>query len=200
MIRITLTDFVDFLGKNGPAQLTKVRQIKTRPDYHPNQDHYKYLRDGICRFHSEGHPDKNAFFRNLIDNSGAPKKRESFTALAEEYKKFLGRKVIVARPRAVNIWTHRTLEVSVNPELNLDIGGEKHLIKLYFKKDPIAKNRVDAVLYLMQTALPSVADIDKYSILDIRHNRFISESSPDATLGLFVRSQADAFITMHDGV
>ncbi|MGC8623940.1 MAG: hypothetical protein ACP5VQ_01585 [Phycisphaerae bacterium] len=36
MPEISLTDFVDFLIKSGTPKLTKVTQIKQRPDYNPN--------------------------------------------------------------------------------------------------------------------------------------------------------------------
>lgn len=47
MPEIGLTDFVDFALKAGPTQLTKVRELKMRPDYDPARDYWKRLRDWI---------------------------------------------------------------------------------------------------------------------------------------------------------
>jgi hypothetical protein len=43
MPSISLTDFVDFVVATGTSKLTKVRQIKRRPQYHPAFDHWKSL-------------------------------------------------------------------------------------------------------------------------------------------------------------
>ena len=49
-IKISLTDFVDFVSKSGTSKLTKVKQIKGRRSYHPAFDFWKLMRDEI--FHN----------------------------------------------------------------------------------------------------------------------------------------------------
>ncbi len=51
-IKISLTDFIDFINKKGGPKQTLVRQIKTRDDYAPHKDFYKELRDRIILTHT----------------------------------------------------------------------------------------------------------------------------------------------------
>jgi hypothetical protein len=200
MPRISLTDFVDFVSKVGTPKITKVREIKARPEYHPARDHYKYLRDGIKTFHEEGHANKNTFFNNLLTNLPDEKKRERFTLLATGYKGFLGTKVITNEERDNVIWTHGNLEVNVNPELCLNINGRKHLIKLYFKADDLTKLRIDVILYLMQNALHAIPNVDNYSILFIEKRRLLTETDPDPALQFLLQAEAEGFLTIYNAL
>jgi hypothetical protein len=47
MIEVSLTDFVDFLSRNGVAKVTKVREIKFRKKYDWNYDFWRILREEI---------------------------------------------------------------------------------------------------------------------------------------------------------
>lgn len=200
MPRISLTDFVDFVSKVGPPKITKVRQIKARLAYHPSRDHYKYLRDGIKTYHADGHPNKTAYFANLIANAPDAKKRARFLLLANAYKRFWGNKIIICEDRDNVIWSHGDLEVNVNPELCLTIDGEKHLIKLYFKADELTKLRIDVILYLMQNALPEIPDVDNYSLLYIEKNRLLTEPNPDPTLQYLLQAEAEGFMTIYNAL
>lgn len=200
MIRISLTDFIDFVSKAGTPKITKVREIKARPAYHPSRDFYKYLRDGIKTFHDENHPDKNAYFRALLAVSPDIRKRAKFDGLIRAYKRFLGTKAIENQNNENVIWTYDELEVSVNPELCLRIDGEKCLIKLYFKADELTKLRIDVALYLMQNALPHIPDVDKYAILYIDKSRLLSESAPDPSLAALLQAEAQSFITIYNSL
>lgn len=200
MIRISLTDFVEFVSKVGSPKITKVREIKNRPEYHPSRDFYKHLRVGIKAFHEEGHTDKNGYFSSILATNPDSKKQSKFNELVKGYKRFLGTKTIQNQNNENVIWTYDRLEISVNPELCLSIDGEKHLIKLYFKSDELTKLKIDVILYLMQNALPFLPDIDKYSILYIGKSRLLSESIPDPSLEFLLRAEAQSFIMLYDSI
>jgi hypothetical protein len=197
MIRISLTDFVDFVSKSGSPKITKVRQIKSRQDYHPSRDFYKYLRDAIKLYHEENHTDKNTYFRDVLNASPDAKKKTKFTNLTKGYQRFLGTKSISHHESNNVIWTQGELEVNVNPELCLTIDNEKHLIKLYFKSDELTKLRIDVILYLMQNALPIQPNIDKFTILYIEKSRMLSEAKPDTALQFLLQAEAESFITIY---
>ena len=121
MPSIFLTDFVDFVVATGTSKLTKVRQIKRRPQYHPAFDHWKILRDGIVDFHATGNADR-AFFDRLLAGMTDVAKRTTYQPLVTNYKRFLGRKTIVSQPSDQYItWTYKDLEVRINPELRLKL-------------------------------------------------------------------------------
>jgi hypothetical protein len=197
-IRISLTDFLDFVVASGIPKQTKVRQIKSRGVYHPNFDFYKQFRDAIVAYHTEGKNDKkyfDAFLSTVID----AKKTERYRRLVANYKKMLGKKKCVIQPNERTVWTYKNLEVSINPELCLDIDGEKHLIKLYFKAEKLSRIKIKVILYLMKNALPHIAGIDQYAIFDIFNNKIIKDASPD-DLRPLLEAEAEHFLTLYKGV
>jgi hypothetical protein len=59
--------------------------------------------------------------------------------------------------------------------LGLRINGTPHLVKLYFKPDPLAKLKIDIITYLMEISLRLQAHNDEImSILDVRRARLFS--------------------------
>jgi hypothetical protein len=86
------------------------------------------------------------------------------------------------------IYSRHGVEVSVNPELGLEINGRRHLVKIYFKADPLSKYRVDIITHLMEVCLrPQVRAATTMSVLDARRAKLFSPSVPvpglDAALG-----------------
>lgn len=199
MIRISLTDFVDFVVASGRPKQTKVRQIKNRDDYHPNFDFYKQLRDSIVAYHAEDINNKSyfdAFMATVID----AKKTEKYRHLVQNYKKILGKKVCENQPNERTLWTYSELEVSVNPELCVNIDGEKHLIKLYFKSEKLSALKVEVILYLMKHSLPNITGVEQYAIFDVYNNKIIKEANPDSSLQPLLHAEAAHFITLYKGV
>jgi hypothetical protein len=86
--------------------MTKVRQIKHRPDYHPAFDHWKILRDGIVNFHAVGKSERKFFDRLLADMTDDAK-RETYGPLVTNYKRYLGRKTIVSAPADPHAYINR---------------------------------------------------------------------------------------------
>ena len=83
---ISLTDFVDFAIKSGTPKLTKVRTIKSRPDYEPAFDYWKQLREGICDFHRAGAKNK-ADLNEVVDSLQNPRKVGRYSAALKGYKR-----------------------------------------------------------------------------------------------------------------
>jgi hypothetical protein len=191
---ISLTDFVDFVAGVGPTKLTKVRQIKSRQgqEYAYRFDYWRELREAIIVFHSEATGDKK-YFDRFID-SLEQKKQESYGPLAASYKSFLGRKRITSTPTERTMWTHKDLQVRVNPELRLNINNKDYLLKLYFKATELTKTRVDVILLLMKHALPSTDPIS-YGLLDVQHNRLYDSPPQDRLLPLLY-GEAESFVAM----
>ena len=51
--KISLTEFVDVIIKAGTEKLTKVRNIKNKPEYDPRFDFYRPLRNYLIEYHKE---------------------------------------------------------------------------------------------------------------------------------------------------
>lgn len=92
-IDISLTDFVDFAMKSGTPKVTKVSEMKDRPDYQPAFDFYKRFREALFEAHrgGEGISVITAMVRSQTD----PKKRAQYEEIASAYKSWCGRKSLV---------------------------------------------------------------------------------------------------------
>lgn len=174
MIRLSLTDFVDIVSKSGIPKATKVSQIKSRDDYEPAFDFYKPLRDHIIAVHSsDGTRDSIAdVMGSIVDR----KKVDNYPSLIAGYQRWWGRKAFHWFNPSSDSYVANEVEVNVNPELGLRFNGARHLIKLYFKAEPLSKQKVDIITYLMEKTLRPVCGHREIimSILDIRNSKLIS--------------------------
>lgn len=196
MPSISLTDFVDFVIATGTSKLTKVRQIKRRPKYHPSFDHWKILRDGIVEFHGAGNGDR-AFFDSLLAGMTDGAKRITYQPLVTNYKRYLGRKSITPEPSTQHItWKYKDLEVRVNPELRLTVNEKPLVIKLYFKAAKPTANRIGIIQLLMKHALPASGEPVIYCLLDVNHNKPYSNADPSDDILPLLYGEAESFLTM----
>ncbi len=175
MIKLSLTDFVDIISKSGTPKATKVKQVKLRSDYEPAHDFYKPLREFIIEIHKDDKPKKDIdkIFGNISDK----KKLTSYAQIIDGYKKWWGRNVFqwIEPPRSN--YRVNGIEIIVNPEIGLKIGSEDHIIKLYFKSDPLSKFKSDIITNLMAIKLKSSANQNiKMSVLDIRNAKLYSQN------------------------
>lgn len=192
MPEISLTDFVDFVIKSGTPKLTKVRTIKTRPDYEPAFDFWKPLRDGIKAFHKADGRNKNVLDRILDDLTDIKKKRRYPGAIAG-YKKFLGKRTLTWFDPPYSLWSSGGLDVRVNPELGLEINGRKYAVKLYFKDDSPTRAKLDVVLELMRIALADKDGKVEMAVLDVTTARLIEMNMNKASLLPLLQGEAASF-------
>jgi len=166
--KISLTDLVDIVSKSGTPKATKVAEVKARPDYEPAFDFYKPLRECIVDTHRGGR-DKKALHAFLVSLTDA-KKTANYPTAVNGYKKWWGRKDLTWFDPPRSTYQQSGVEVIINPELGLEVNGTRHLVKLYFKKEPLSKLRVDIITLLMESVLrPGSQHGEVMSVLDVRH-------------------------------
>lgn len=187
-IRISLTELVDVVSRAGTTKLTRIAQIKGKPEYAPAFDFYKPLRDYLKEFHKN-----NGSTKDFADATGLTtdkKKHGAYSALIKGYKKFLGRKKIAwFKPTTDRLLAH-DVEVSVNPEIGLGINGTRYLIKLYFKEEKLTKQRVDVILQIMENVLrPRVGSDVQMAILDVRSSKLFSKTRTIKNLDLAIDAE-----------
>ena len=154
MERISLTYFVDFVLKAGAPKLTGVRDFKENKD-EAYTDFYKQVREAIVDMHKKGASDKvlDPFLHAQTDE----RRRRIYPSIIEGYRKFLASGRISWFAPPVGTYAVGGVEINVNPELGLNIDGTPHLIKMYFRGEPLASKRVSVVLNLMtSTGIRSV--------------------------------------------
>lgn len=199
MPEISLTDFVDFVISTGTPRITKVQQIKSRPDYSPAFDFWKPLREGIREYHKSGSRDKHALNNVMLGLTDVKKTRRYLTAITA-YKKFLGRKRITWFDPPSDLWSFGGLNVRVNPELGLCVNGHNYVIKLYFKNEAPTKNRLQAVIQIMHSALIThVTNGADMAVLDVASGK-LTTGSFQPNINLLLQGEAAAFVQMWNSI
>ena len=134
MIEISLTSFVDFVLKSGTPKMTVVKKTKKqiKAGYQPFTDYYKQIREGIIKFHKE---DKQIEFLDSLTNNITDKSKSvNFPIIVANYKKFANKhKAAKWFSPDKSYWIIDELSVSLNPELGLEIKGQKHILNFNLK-------------------------------------------------------------------
>lgn len=175
MNKISLTDLVDIVSSSGVPKVTKVTNIKNRPEYEPQFDFYKPLREAIQTMHKKGRS------KSTLDDIGKitldAKKRENYRSAIKGYKKWLGKKSPAWLEPQRSELVDSGISVMVNPELHLDIDGMGYIIKLYFKSDKLTKSRVDIILCVLEDALRESVDPSTImAVVDVRNAKMFTSS------------------------
>ena len=192
---VSLTTFVDFVSKAGTPKLTVVKNDKHKGPYVPAQDFYKPLREIIIAMHQRGQ--STSVLDALLSSTQDAKKRTAYPAIVRAYKRWLGRKTVAWFKPVSRIWSHGGLDVAVNPELGLVINGTPHLIKLYFKSEPLTKNRTDIVTHLMGITCANGAPAGcRMSVLDVRQANLIVPTVPIPGLTIQLQGEAAYWMTV----
>lgn len=199
MPEVSLTDFVDFASKSGTSRMTAVRTIKQRPEYHPKRDYYKELREFIQEMH-QGNVSADDFasvLAKLKDTSKVKHFEDAFSG----HKKFVGRRKLDYFESPHWRWNHSDLTVRVNPELGLLIDNVPHVIKLYFKADPLSKQKTEAITHMMEVSLRKKAPKGSVmGVLDLRRGKLYAPTVPISGLDVLLASEAAAFLQLWEGL
>lgn len=195
MINITQTDYIDFISKSGISKLTKVKALVNRPEYHPSFDFYKKLRDEIIDTLKLGK--KKTDLLNLVSQVPDRKKHQRYQHLIERFTRFLGRKKIQWFNPPSTAWSYKDLGIKMNPELGLDINGEKFIIKLYFKDTPLKKKDIKVLLWMMtQSLCEGIFKGYKCALLDIEKGKIFEYEEDESSIISLVEGEADYFIRL----
>lgn len=198
MINISLTDFIDFVSSSGTTKLNQVAAYKRRENYKFRVDYWRELRNSIKDFHADQTLDKEYFNAVLETHFLDAGKREKCRPFLENYKKFLGRKQVVSKPIIKCDWHYsQDLTIRVNPELHLDINGKEQLVKLYFKKNPLTKKKIDQALLLIKIATQDVISDVHYTLFDLPQNKVWTQENPNMALLPLLKGEAENYITIY---
>lgn len=197
--QISLTDFVDFVIKNGMPRLTKVREIKDRDDYHPYKDFWRQVRDGISEMHSREY--STDYLDAIAQKQTDPRKIKRFPEAIASYKKFLGRKKVTWFDPPKEKWVMGDLTININPELGLVINDRPYLIKLFFKDEKLDKRKSEVVFHIMEEQLRyKVSSDTNMSILDVKSSKLLTPTTPPDNVSILLRAEANTFMQIWDAL
>lgn len=199
MAEVSMTCFVDFVSKAGTPKLTVVKHWKNKDDYHPATDFYKPLRERIVEMHRR--KQSISYLSGLLPSLSDQKKLTAYPPVIDGYKKWVGRKSLSWFNPPTGVWSHAGLDVKVNPEIAFEINGTPHLLKLYFKSEPLAKNRIDLITHMMNATVGTRCPKGcVMGVLDIRNAKCITPTVPIPTLDVQLKGEAAYWMTIWPSV
>ena len=89
----------------------------------------------------------------------------------------------------------------MNPELGFIIDGKPTVINIYFKNEPLSKNKVDLMRTLICDALQSKAPPEVvFGVLDVQRGKLFKTPCPDSTLFALLKSEARSREVIWEGL
>jgi len=196
MDKVSLTYFVDFVLKSGTPKLTGVREYKERKD-ELSTDFYRPIREAIVEMHTKGLP--LSTLSEVARAQDDEKRQKHYPLVIAGYRSFLaeGAMNFFEPPRAG--LSLGALAIDVNPELGLVLSGKKHLIKLYFRSEPLTPRRTAVILALLSRGLCEGTDYVP-AVLDVRNGKLHTYANTSSRIDILLRGEAAAFAAMYGSV
>lgn len=195
MTSVSLTTFIDFVTATGTARLTKVRNARRQyeQEWTAAADYWKGLRDRIQQTARTGWK----LVSLLADVNES--KRQNYEDCVRGLNKWAGRKgrdVKAVPTGRKTVWSSGALEVAVNPELLAAEGDGRYVVKLYFKSEPLSKQKAQVALRLLRETVTTKSGV---AIVDARRGKFLSGGDA-AGLDALLRAEAAAFTTLWENL
>jgi len=198
MEKVSLTYFVDFVLRSGTPKLTGVREYKERKD-ELSTDFYRSIREGILAMHKRR--ECEASLDVVLNAQDDEKKRRIYPHVIAGYRKFLaaGDKRWFAPPQGeIRLGD---LTINLNPEVGFLIDKKPHVVKLYFRQEPLASKRSSVVLALLQNGLGRTYPKHTFAMLDVQRAKLhTSATPPNPRLEVLLRGEAAAFSTIYEAL
>jgi hypothetical protein len=196
-IRTWLTAFAEFTAKFGTSRVVCVNTTKKRAAQRLTRGSIYYL--GVKEACQEADPgNARELMEDAVDAAVADR-RGHYAKVGVAFCQWLESLRSYRRLTGVaGSWTCGELTVGVSPELHVEIDGVEHLIKLYFRGRPIAKQEAFACNTLMRAALGDKVGRDcRIAVLDVRAVKLHVEKLSDFKRGLIaMRAEAAAFVAI----
>ncbi len=194
MTYLSLRDFLDVATKTGKPRITKVRNIKHAEEYSPGTDFYKPLPQGIVSIHKTGK--SRAALKGLLSGIGDKRKLANYPLAIAGYDAWWGIHQLKWFDPPKGKYSKHGFEISINPELGLEIDGSSHVIKLYLNTDPLPSDRATLIGALMTHVVGTSAPLALLGALDVRRSVLANATVNAAALMNTVDSVLDDIATI----
>jgi hypothetical protein len=190
------TTFVDFVSATGTARITRVRAAKKFYDdpYSPERDYYKGFRDRVEVCFDSGWDAKSLTKSLTIVDA---RKADNYEECRKGLTTWVGRKKVKMLSRVRGSWTSGTLQVTVNPELHLDLNGTPYVVKMHLKSDKLSQSKANLSLHLLGKVAPQGTMV---GILDVRRSKLYTPTVLIAGMDALLDAEAAALASMWGSV
>ena len=196
-IRITLTEFVNFINSSGMKKMTIVSAAKAKHEELEGNpfDYWKEFRDEVKRL-LKRKGDKEDLWE-LVETV-REEQRENYNQMIRGYLKFW-------KPTRME-WVNPVKKMAnisgvkmiLNPEIGVKWQGKEYMIKLYLKaNESLDKRHADIILALMESELrEKTGESIEFAILDVRRGKLFLHVENDPRLLILLKSEGMEFAEM----
>jgi len=193
-IKISLTEFINYVNTSGKAKATVVANAKLRREqgYLFFSDYWLQLREKIKEVHKNSLSQDQLF--SVLEQIKEDD-RENYNLAIKGYCKFWGKKKIEWVKPPQMVCDLGNLEIKLNPELGLKINNKTYIIKLFTTaKKNIDKRHADLIISLMGQEMREKSETESiFSVLDIKRGKLFTLKEVDHDILSLLKAEALSF-------
>jgi hypothetical protein len=149
--------------------------------------------------HRTGKPDK--VLDEFLAVQRDERRRRIYPSIVSGYRKLLASGSMKWFEPPVNPYRIGDIEINVNPELGLIIDGKPHVLKMYFRGEPLSAKRTSVILNLLTNGLEGVAQPGTaFAVLDVRNAKLHGFKAPNPRISMLLRGEAASFATIYSAL
>ena len=196
-IRISMTEFVNFINSSGMAKMTIVSNAKMKhqeEDANPF-DYWRDFKDEVKRqLIKQGNKED---LKALVDNVREDV-RENYNVMISGFLKFWKPTRMKWLKPVNRIASIGGVKLKVNPEIGILWQGKEYMIKLFLKANEcLDKRHADIILAMMEKELREKVDENvRFAILDVRRGKLFVHTNDDPRLMILLKSEGREFAEM----
>lgn len=194
-IKISLTEFMNFVNKSGSVKATVVSKAKNNreEEYAHWKDYWLPLRNKIKDVHKKrgSHEDLKEVINSIHED-----KKENYKLSVEGYCSFWKKKKIEWVEPPKKTWALGDIRIELNPELGLVINDKVYIIKLFTTANSsIDKRHADLILHLMEKELRPKVGGDEviFGVLDVKRGKLFENKTQETSLYSLLKGEAQSF-------
>lgn len=197
IIRITLTEFMDFIKKSGEPKVNHVRQIKNErmTEYSISHDYWSQFRKNVVRMLKK--EESNEYLKELLE-SVSEDKRSNYQRAINGFLLFKGKKKFVWHQPPKKQVLIGDVKVSLNPEIGYSYRGNTYYVKLFIRtNDILEKKHAKLILCLMNDKMSDkLMDNVHFAVLDVMRGKLHTFDKKDPKVNALLRAEAKSFASM----
>lgn len=197
-IKISLTEFMNFVNKSGSAKSTVVSTAKRKreEEYKHFEDYWNPLKIKIKSVHKKhgNHEDLKEILNDIN-----PDKKVNYSKSINGYCTFWKKRKIEWFNPPKKTWIDGDVKIELNPELGLQIKDVLYVIKLHTSaNDAIDKRHADLILNLMEKELRSkvLGNEVIFAVLDVKKGKLFENKTKDVSLIPLLKGEVRSFETI----
>jgi len=196
-IKISLTEFMDFVNNSGSSKITVVQNAKNRreEEYAQYKDYWLKFRNRIKYVHKSNgtHNDLKELLKEINQD-----KIDNYRLAIKGYCSFWKKRKIEWFDPPRKTWTAGEIRIEINPELGLAIKDKVYIIKLFTTVNAsMNKRHADLILTLMENELRSKVDEEvKFAVLDVKRGKLFESKKFDPVIVGLLYGEARSFETI----